>query len=138
MILANLNSLHFITSTPLPTTFSLNLVFNQIYNCLYFFSYFWAMFLRFHATSSIALHTTTLYTIVAMAVIRWRTMRQTNNKMMKPQFAWSRFLNFTARNKIRCSFQENICLCEFVGHNSLCAHFSGPRSDSSKKTTRQN
>ncbi|KAI1700957.1 serpentine type 7TM GPCR chemoreceptor srw domain-containing protein [Ditylenchus destructor] len=50
-------------------------------------SHFWATMLRFHATSSIGLHTITLYSCVAMALIRWKAMRTTQSKLMKPNCA---------------------------------------------------
>uniref|UniRef100_A0A915CLT0 G-protein coupled receptors family 1 profile domain-containing protein n=1 Tax=Ditylenchus dipsaci TaxID=166011 RepID=A0A915CLT0_9BILA len=60
----------------------------RLFNAPHTISYFWATMLRFHATTSICLHTITLYSCVTMALIRWKALRTTQSRLMKPQFAW--------------------------------------------------
>ena len=67
------------------------------------FSYFWASALRFHATTSIALHGITLYLCVVMAFIRWKAMRTIQNIFMKnPRIVWYIFGSITIAVTAMC------------------------------------
>ncbi|KAI6184662.1 G-PROTEIN-RECEP-F1-2 domain-containing protein [Aphelenchoides bicaudatus] len=65
-------------------------------------SYMWAKFLQIHATLSILLHSNTLYNSVAMAFIRWLTMRTTQSTALKPKAAWRSFFVVTVLITILC------------------------------------
>uniref|UniRef100_A0A915Q100 G-protein coupled receptors family 1 profile domain-containing protein n=1 Tax=Setaria digitata TaxID=48799 RepID=A0A915Q100_9BILA len=58
--------------------------------CVPIYSYLWMRYLLCHMVLSIALHTTSLWLIVAMAFIRQMTLRNTvlNSSWQRPQLAW--------------------------------------------------
>ncbi|MFH4977255.1 hypothetical protein AB6A40_003964 [Gnathostoma spinigerum] len=65
-------------------------VLQQPTTCSPTYTHLWMLFLIFHVVISIALHTTSLWLVVAMAFIRRMTIRvaQLNSEWLKPYFAW--------------------------------------------------
>ncbi|VDN54489.1 unnamed protein product [Dracunculus medinensis] len=58
--------------------------------CSPMYSHLWVQFLLWHVVFSIALHTTSLWLVVAMAFIRRMTLKRTmlNSGWQQPKFAW--------------------------------------------------
>ncbi|KAK0394204.1 hypothetical protein QR680_000616 [Steinernema hermaphroditum] len=72
-------------------------------------SFVWATILRIHASTSIALHSITLYLCVTMAFIRWKAMRTTQSKLMKPKV-------ITIMYVVVCSTVLVLCVPTYMVH----------------------